>query len=110
MVHTTSQGIPLPHPQGGIISPLLMNLTLNGMENLIEEAKLEYKNKIKKSAIRKCKNGENKLSVKMKSKVKGEFKEVAISSEFIRYADDFIIICGSPVLLHIIKIKVKEFL
>jgi RNA-directed DNA polymerase len=106
VVHTTSQGI----PQGGIISPLLMNMTLNGMENLIEEAKVEYKKKIKGSAIRKRNNGENKLSVKIKSNVKGKFKEVAISCEFIRYADDFIIICGSPVLLDIIKKKVKVFL
>ena len=97
VVHPTSKGI----PQGGIISPLLMNMTLNGMENLIEKAKVEYKKKI---------NGENKLSVKMKSNVRNEFKEVAISCDFIRYADDFIIICGSPILLDIIKIKVKEFL
>jgi RNA-directed DNA polymerase len=97
-------------PQSGIISPLLMNITLNGMENLIEEAKLEYNNKIKKSAIRKRKDGSNQLSVKMKSKIKEEFKEINISCNLIRYAVDFIIICGSPILLDILKRKVKEFL
>jgi RNA-directed DNA polymerase len=87
-----------------------MNMTLNGMENLIEEAKLEYKNKIKRSGIRKRKDGRNQLWVRMKSKVKGEFKEINVSSDLIRYADDFIVICGSPVLLDIIKRKIKEFL
>jgi RNA-directed DNA polymerase len=105
-IYPTYQGV----PQGGLISPLLMNMTLNGMENLIEEAKLEYKNKIKKSVIRKRKDGSNQLSVKMKSKVKAKFKEINISCNLIRYADDFIIICGSPILLDILKRKVKEFL
>jgi len=87
-----------------------MNMTLNGMEKLIEEAKKEYKDKIKKSSLRTKKDGSIKVSVKMKSKVDDKFKEVEISSDFIRYADDFIIICGSPVLLDIIKRKVTEFL
>ena len=87
-----------------------MNMTLNGMEKLIEEAKKEYKDKIKKSSLITKKDGSIKVSVKMKSKVDDKFKEVEISSDFIRYADDFIIICGSPVLLDIIKRKVTEFL
>jgi len=105
-IHQVYEGI----PQGGIISPLLMNMTLNGIEKLIEEAKLEYKKKIKRSVIRRNKYGKCKLAVKMKSKVDNKFKEVEISCDFIRFADDFIIICGSSILLDIIKRKTKEFL
>lgn len=94
----------------GILSPLLMNMTLNGIEKLIEDAKLEYKSKIKRSTIRISKYGKKKLAIKMKSIVNNKFKEVEISCNFIRYADDFIIICGSPILLDIIKNKVNEFL
>jgi len=94
----------------GILSPLLMNMTLNGIEKLIEDAKLEYKSKIKRSTIRISKYEKKKLAIKMKSIVNNKFKEVEISCNFIRYADDFIIICGSPILLDIIKNKVNEFL
>jgi len=96
-------------PQGGIISPLLMNFALNGMEKIIEESKLEYKKIIKRVSIRNRKEGKI-LSVVTKSKTDGKFKDTKISCEIIRYADDFLIICGSHVLLDIIKIKIKEFL
>jgi len=96
-------------PQGGIISPILMNFTLNGMEKIIEEAKIEYTNKIKHAIIRKRKDG-NMVSVTMKSKVENKFKDTKISCELVRYADDYIVICGSPILLDIIKIKMVEFL
>src|SRR5439155_23790719 len=38
------------------------------------------------------------------------FKDVKISCEIIRFADDFIVISGSPILLDIIKIKINKFL
>src|SRR6202008_1865563 len=37
-------------------------------------------------------------------------KERAIGCRLIRYADDFIIISGSPVLLNMIKNKIQVFL
>jgi len=103
--YETFQGI----PQGGIISPLLMNFTLNGMEKIIEESKLEYLKRIKRVSTRNRKEGKI-LSVIMKSKSDGKFKDVKISCEIIRFADDFIVISGSPILLDIIKIKINKFL
>jgi RNA-directed DNA polymerase len=105
VIEATYEGV----PQGGIISPILMNFTLNGMEKIIEDAKIEYKNKIKHAIIRKRKDG-NMVSVTMKSKVDNKFKDTKISCELVRYADDFIVICGSPILLDLIKLKMVEFL
>jgi hypothetical protein len=86
-----------------------MNFTLNGMEKIIEDAKIEYINKIKHAIIRKRKDG-NMVSVTMKNKVDNKFKDTKISCELVRYGDDFIVICGSPILLDIIKLKMVEFL
>lgn len=95
-------------PQGGIISPLLMNLTLNGIENIIMQSMIEYTAKTKNSRIRSKKGGESHLVVKRA--FDGEFKEHSITPKFFRYADDFIIICGSQRLLNTIKEKISYFL
>ncbi|MDO6803054.1 group II intron reverse transcriptase/maturase [Wenyingzhuangia sp. 1_MG-2023] len=55
-------------PQGGIISPVLANLTLDGLQNHIEKA----------CGIKWTKRGKNEIGCKLKV-------------NFIRYADDFII-------------------
>lgn len=70
-------------PQGGIISPLLMNMTLDGMENAIRKAVTWY------IPGTKARNG------------------IAI----IRYADDFVITCKSREVLEIkVLPALKEFL
>ncbi len=96
-------------PQGGIISPLLMNFTLNGLENVIYKSTEEYKNTINKVFTRNKVQGQQISSPRI-SKTDKNFKEIIISKDIIRYADDFIVICGSPILLDIIKKNVKSFL
>lgn len=99
-------------PQGGIISPLLMNLTLNGMEAVIEDCKLIYKKMIKKVYIRYREIDGLRVAIKAISKENKdkEFKERNIACRIIRYADDFIVICGSEILLAIIQTNIKAFL
>lgn len=96
-------------PQGGIISPLLMNFTLNGMENLIYEEMLDYQKTVPKSRLKYSSDGEAKLQL-FHTLSDGNFKERQISCRFFRYADDFIIICSSVRLMSLIKKKVHEFL
>jgi hypothetical protein len=87
-----------------------MNFTLNGIENLIKESKLEYKKIIKHVSIRNRPDDAKLVSVTMSCKIDKKFKDLTISCEFIRFAEDFIIICGSPILLKIIKTKIRDFL
>lgn len=96
-------------PQGGIISPLLMNLTLNGMENLIYEVMLNYQKSVPKSRLKYSSDGKAKLYLFHKL-LDNSFKERQISCRFVRYADDFIVICSSIRLLSLIKKRVREFL
>lgn len=96
-------------PQGGIISPLLMNLTLNGMESLIYEVMQDYQKGVPKSRLKYSSDGEAKFLLFHKL-LDGSFKERQISCKFFRYADDFIVICSSTRLLSLIKKKVHEFL
>jgi len=106
--YDTNEGI----SQGSIISPLLMNLTLNGMEAVVEESKFIYKKITKKVYIRYREIDGYRVAVKAISKQdkKKEFKERSVACRIIRYADDFIIICGSEILLDIIQSKIKAFL
>jgi RNA-directed DNA polymerase len=67
VLHDTTEGT----PQGGIISPLLMNWTLDGLETLLNErlmatSRQRFRNKV----------------------------------HLVRYADDFVITGSSPQLLH----------
>jgi RNA-directed DNA polymerase len=99
-------------PQGGIISPLLMNFTLNGMEAEIEKAKKEFKNKMKGAYIRYREIDGYRLSIKSVGRTNKDqiFKERDIACKIIRYADDFIVLCGSESLLNLIKINIQTFL
>jgi RNA-directed DNA polymerase len=96
----------------GIISPLLINFTLNGMENILEEAKIEFKNNTKHASLRYRELDGWRLAVKAVSRSSKDsvFKERAIACKLIRFADDFIVISGSERLLKIIKSKIIEFL
>ena len=72
-------------PQGGAISPTLMNMTLDGMERVLQE----------------------RLPTRQHSNGKTHFNKM----NFIRYADDFIITGESPELLkEKVLPVVKEFL
>jgi RNA-directed DNA polymerase len=73
-------------PQGGIISPVLANITLDGMEQLID-AKYHQK--------------EGKYNKRMSSKYQ---------VNFVRYADDFVITGRSKEIAEEIKTDIKKFL
>lgn len=74
--HQTTKGT----PQGGIISPLLANIGLHGLE--------EFLNQFKKK--------------------KGSYKSNKYG--YIRYADDFVITATSPEDLEFIVLKISEWL
>lgn len=74
-------------PQGGIISPILANLTLDGIEKLLED---KYHTD---------KNGRITAYQRSKHKV-----------NFIRYADDFIITAKTKEIAREIKTLIKDFL
>lgn len=96
-------------PQGGIISPLLMNFALNGIEELINEELVNYPKVVLRSRLKKSSNGDTTLYLFHKLS-DGNFKERQISCRFFRYADDFIVICSSPRLLSLIKKRTTTFL
>ena len=94
-------------PQGGIISPLLMNFTLNGMQELINEELVNFSKVVPKSRLKRANSNETlQLFHKL---IYGSFKERQISCRFFRYADDFIVICSSPRLLSLIKKRITTF-
>jgi RNA-directed DNA polymerase len=76
-------------PQGGIISPLIANFTLNGLE------KAAFKDVVK--------------SVSVDIPAKGK-KTLDLTFGLIRYADDFVIILNHPRNLALVKENVKIFL
>lgn len=80
--HKTEEGT----PQGGIISPILANMALDGIEHLL-------KSKYWSSSTGYISYKYNKHKV-----------------NFVRYADDFIITADSKELAEEIKLMVKEFL
>ena len=83
-------------PQGGIISPTLANLVLDGLQNLLYS---KYKNRYQSH-----KNGKFYWTT---PKHKGPNRQVNL----IRYADDFIITCNSKeVLEEEIKPMIRTFL
>jgi RNA-directed DNA polymerase len=104
-VLTSDTGI----PQGGIISPLLMNFTLNGMENLINNEKVNYQKIVPRSRLKTSSNGDVELYL-FSILSDGSFKERKVSCRFFRYADDFIVICSSARLLSLIKKSIVVFL
>ncbi len=74
-------------PQGGIISPILANLTLDGIEKLLAD---KYH--------KKSKNGKN-------SRRAAKYKV-----NFCRYADDFIVTAKTEEIAKEVKELIKEFL
>jgi RNA-directed DNA polymerase len=96
-------------PQGRIMSPLLMNFILNGMEILINKSILKYNKIISKSSIKKFPKNEIELLIKYKW-LNNNYKKYPISCELYRYANDFVVLCGSKKLLALIKKKFTKFL
>jgi len=84
-------------PQGGIISPMLANFTLNGLEKAVKDSI---------SPLTKSKS--QRTSVKAKG---GGHKMINYLIDMARYADDFVILCRSRrVIENYIKPAVIEFL
>ncbi len=73
-------------PQGGIISPILANLALDGIDDMLRERYRTENGKIS-----------NKLSAKHKV-------------NFVRYADDFIVTANSEEIAIDVKELIKDFL
>jgi len=73
-------------PQGGIISPILANMTLDGIQKMLVD---KYKTK----------NGKINREVSDKHKV-----------HFVRYADDFIVTANTEEIAKEIKELIKDFL
>jgi len=76
-------------PQGGIISPLIANFTLNGLE------KAAFKDVIKSVSVNTFGGGK---------------KILYLQFGLIRYADDFVIVLNHPRNLELVKENVKIFL
>jgi RNA-directed DNA polymerase len=74
-------------PQGGIISPILANMTLDGIEKLLSD--------------RYHKNESGKISMRLSSK-----NQV----NFARYADDFIVTAKTEEIAKEVKDLIKDFL
>lgn len=84
-------------PQGGIISPMLANFTLNGLESTVLDS-------IKPLTISK----NQRTSVKAKG---GKYKTINMLVSIVRYADDFIILARSKhIITEYIKPAVIKFL
>ncbi|MCP4651117.1 MAG: maturase [PVC group bacterium] len=82
-LHETLEGT----PQGGVVSPLLANIALHGME---EALGIKYKI---------IKSGKNKGRLECISKIK-----------FVRYADDFVVFCLTEADAEWAKARLGEFL
>jgi RNA-directed DNA polymerase len=83
--------------RGGIISPLLANFTLNGLEQVV----LDSIKPLTKSVTQ-------RTSVRAKD---GKYKIINMLVSIVRYADDFIILARSRhIIINYIKPSVVEFL
>lgn len=105
--NTTEQGV----PQGGIISPVIANMVLNGLEKKILEfkdtLKLQIESQIRKEAANKAK--EEGISLTLYYKKYGQpYGKTRIN--FVRYADDFLISAEKPEHFTQIKEIIEEFL
>lgn len=84
-------------PQGGIISPALGNFILNGLEKVVKEAIYPL-----------TKSKGQRMQIKLKD---GSFRRISISTECVRFANDFIVITRSKnILSKYIIPKIEEFL
>jgi RNA-directed DNA polymerase len=85
-------------PQGGIISPVISNFVLDGLEECVY-------NSIQAVTSRKCRTKEFRGSITNDIIIK------RFNIQFIRYADDFIITCRSMYIAkEYIKPKIINFL
>ena len=75
-------------PQGGIISPILANMVLDGIEAIVQK--------------------HNKVTTKTINKVVVHRQGVYFN--FIRYADDFVVIGENPKLLRLLQAEIEVFL
>lgn len=91
-------------PQGGILSPLLMNIVLNGMEKLVLNTLI---NTIKKRKTR-ITVGFRYYEIKDCGKTK--YRDKNIGFFYCRYADDFVIGCTSRHILKKIQKEIIKFL
>jgi retron-type reverse transcriptase len=84
-------------PQGGIISPTLANMTLNGLENVILNSIKTLTNN--KDQFKRVKNGD------------GTYKRILIGVKYFRYADDFIVLARSKnIIIKYVQPAIEEFL
>ncbi len=73
-------------PQGGIISPTLVNFTLNGLEKTV----MDSINPLTKSK-------EKRIVIRLKD---GSKTRIASSLAYVRYADDFVVLARSKHILN----------
>ena len=93
----TELGTPLLFEVGGIISPTLANLTLNGLEKAINESLLPLTTSKEKRIVIKLKDG---------SKTR-----IASGLAYIRYADDFVVLARSKYIINeLVKPAINAFL
>ena len=84
-------------PRGGIISPTLANFTLNGLEKTVKE-----------SIHPLTRSKEQIMQIKDKD---GRYRRISLSTECIRYADDFIVITRNKNILdRFVTPAINEFL
>jgi len=105
-------------PQGGVLSPLLMNWTLDGIENLIFETVAQIKSEGQKGPIAYY-DFDKYIYYKTKdlnsSKSESDLRKLATvdlksTSWMVRYADDFIIGVKGKVPLEKVKKQLEIFL
>jgi len=104
-------------PQGGILSPLLANWTLDGLQGLIESNLKIPSSSSKKGFLRKFVNEEklntllNKTTEKSEKEVfvKKDYR-VSVAAGFVRYADDFIVVSNNIENLNYLKNLIDSFL
>ena len=100
-------------PQGGIISPLLMNWTLDGIEEVcIDNARVISPTGTKKivtyldpDKVRYY--DDNGIPYKNKSSLAINLKR---NTHFLRYADDFVVVTSSEEAINNIKSAINRFL
>jgi group II intron reverse transcriptase/maturase len=81
-------------PQGGILSPVLANFTLNGLENVVYQSL----HPLTKSKTRRI-------------QIKGTNVAYPSYLDIVRYADDFVILCRNKFIFNSLVIpEVKKFL
>jgi len=93
----TELGTPLLFEVGGIISPTLANLTLNGLEKQLTN--LYYQLTTSK---------EKRIVIKLKD---GSKTRIASGLAYIRYADDFVVLARSKYIINeLVKPAINAFL